>query len=58
MSVLSGFMGTTSAIAGVFWSFSLISDSASGIGQSMAAVASARLSAGYVVPARQCSLTR
>ena len=58
MSVLSGFIGTTAAIAGVFLSFSLISASASGMGQGIATVSSARLRAGYAVPARQCSLTR
>ena len=58
MSVLSGFIGTTSAIAGVVLSFSEISACASGIGHAIAAVSSARLRAGYAVPGRQCSLTR
>ena len=46
ISVLFGAIGVTSARRGVARSFSEISESASGIGQAMATVSSARFSAG------------
>ena len=46
ISVLRGFIGSTSASIGVVLSLSLISASASGIGHGIATVGSARLSAG------------